>query len=90
MPVNNVQKYKNALKAVLAVRAHKLAELALHIAALIMLFHTAEYAPQEQHPNAETYSIQQQRGFGIQGAHKRAGGNKTGKYQINKRFHYSK
>lgn len=71
---------KNALIAVLAIRAHELTELALHIAALIMFFHTAEYAPQEQYPNAEAYSIQQHRSFGIQSAHKRAGRNKTGKH----------
>ena len=59
---------KNALNAVLAIRAHELTELALHIAALVMFFHTAEYAPQEQHPNAEAYSIQQHRSFGIQSA----------------------
>lgn len=72
----------------LAVRAHKFAELSLHRAALIIFLHAAEYAPQEQRPDAETYGIQQERGFGIHSAHERADRNKTGKYQVNKGFHY--
>lgn len=69
---------------------HIVPELSLHVAALIIFFHTAINTPQEQRPNAKAKGIQQHGRFRIQGAHKCARRNKTGKYQINKRFHYGK
>ena len=74
----------------MTIGAHKVTELLLHITALIIFFHASVQAPDEQRPNAETNGIKQHRRFGIQGTHKSAGGNKTGKYQIDKRFHYIK
>ena len=70
--------------------AHVVLKLTLHITALIIFFHPAINAPKEQRPNPKANGIQQEGCFGIQGTHKRTGRNKTGKYQIDKRFHYSK